>query len=83
MRLFLQTKQVEVIDHVATGALVRRLRMMNNLSLRSVARKLKVSAVYVSDLEWGKRNWTQTRLDRCVRTLEAMRMTLPSLKGNG
>ncbi len=52
------TKTVTAIDHVATGESARRRRKQSKASLRSVATKMGVSAAYLSDLELGRRNWT-------------------------
>lgn len=49
---------VEQIDHAATGQTMRQLRKSHGVSLREVARRMKLSAPFVSDLELGRRNWT-------------------------
>lgn len=49
---------VEQIDHVATGAEMRSLRTAHRISLREIARRMKLSAPFISDLERGRRNWT-------------------------
>jgi|HubBroStandDraft_1064217.scaffolds.fasta_scaffold02417_3 transcriptional regulator with XRE-family HTH domain len=48
---------VEQIDHVATGAAMRQLRKAHNISLREIARRMGLSAPFISDLERGRRNW--------------------------
>ncbi|MCE6957497.1 helix-turn-helix domain-containing protein, partial [Cereibacter sphaeroides] len=40
------------------GAYARELREGRGLSLRETARRMKVSAPYLSDLERGNRHWT-------------------------
>ncbi len=52
---------VPQIDHAATGAKMRVLRTSHKISLREVARRLKLSAPFVSDLERGRRNWDTHR----------------------
>jgi DNA-binding XRE family transcriptional regulator len=52
-------KTVDVIDHAATGESYRRLRKSFGVSLRALAKQLKVSAPFLSDLERGRRNWDQ------------------------
>jgi predicted transcriptional regulator len=54
-------KTVEVIDHVATGESMRQLRKSHKISLREVARRMKLSAPFISDLERGNRNWDGSR----------------------
>jgi transcriptional regulator with XRE-family HTH domain len=49
---------VKQIDHVATGAAMRQLRKAHNVSMREIARRMKLSAPFISDLERGRRNWT-------------------------
>lgn len=41
------------------GQEMRRLRQAAGLSLREVARQMKLSAAYVSDLELGRRAWSK------------------------
>lgn len=53
-----------VMDERAVGALMRKVREAKGLSLREVARRLKWSAPYVSDLERGQRVWTTTKQQR-------------------
>ena len=55
-------KRIEVIDHVSTGAKMRRFRLRYGISLRALAKVLKVSAPYLSDLERGRRCWTPKRV---------------------
>lgn len=56
------TKQVASIDHAGTGSSARGARIKSGNSLRSVARKMGYTAPYVSDLERGRRNWTEEKL---------------------
>lgn len=58
------TRTVSVIDHVTTGQLFRVARKKSKLSLREMARRLKLTAPYVSDLERGRRNWTEEMAER-------------------
>lgn len=53
----------KVIDHIATGQIARRERVKLNLSLREVAKKMGISAPFLSDLERGRRNWTAKHLN--------------------
>lgn len=64
------THRVEVIDHEATGQRFRAAREAAKISLREMARRLGMSAPYVSDLELGRRNWTQDKADRFAAIIE-------------
>ena len=56
--LVMRRSVVVSIDHAATGTAFRAKRMASNLTLRALAREMDVSASYVSDLERGKRPWS-------------------------
>lgn len=60
----LATKTMLVTDHEKTGENARRLRKQARVSLREVARRLGVSAAYLSDLERGRRGWDMQRACR-------------------
>ena len=47
-----------VVDNVAAGRVFRSLREARGISLRDVAKALKFSPQYLTDLEWGRRRWT-------------------------
>lgn len=52
------------LDHATVGAELRSLRETRGLSLEAVAKKLKLSLSYLSDLERGRRNWTEAKVAR-------------------
>jgi transcriptional regulator with XRE-family HTH domain len=52
-------KTITVVDHEATGAAWRKIRQDVGFTLRSLARKMGISAPFLSDLERGRRNWTE------------------------
>lgn len=56
------------------GVALRACRKAKGISLRDVARQLKVSAPFVSDCELGRRNFTDARREAYLRVLR------PSLK---
>jgi len=68
-------KCVVVVDHVATGADMRRARITAGVSQRDLGKALGVSHVYVNHLESGRRNWDQTRVDRWRLALETLKAT--------
>ena len=39
------------------GRMLRERRKRHNLSLREMAKRMKITAAYLSDLELGKRHW--------------------------
>jgi len=51
------------------GAELRRLRKKRGLSLRAVAKKLKVSAPFLSDCELGRRYWSAERAEEYLRVI--------------
>lgn len=55
----LAIKTVNVTDHLRTGEKARDARKTERLSLQQLADKLKCSKAYLSDLELGRRNWTE------------------------
>lgn len=44
-------------DPLAIGKSMRELRIQRGLSLREVARRMGMSASFISDLERGNRHW--------------------------
>ncbi len=62
-------RMVREIDHAATGRRARQARTATGLSLREVARRMSVSAPYLSDLERGRRAWNENRAQRYVEAL--------------
>lgn len=67
--LGLVTKLVRVTDDQTTGQLMRRARLQTGMSLRGLAKKLGYSAPYVSDLELGRQNWNEERIEKFKRIL--------------
>ena len=58
------------IQSKETGQAARRERKSRGISLREVARRLKVSAAYISDLELGHRKWKIERIRAYEKALE-------------
>lgn len=42
---------------------MRRLRQNKGISLRDMAKRLSISAPYLSDLELGRRDWTEEKIE--------------------
>lgn len=57
--IFLVTRLCHVPDNVETGRVAREARKRAGLSLREVARRMKFSAPFISDLELGRRCWNE------------------------
>lgn len=58
----LPTMLVPAVDHKKAGADMRSEREAKGLSLAAVARAMRLSAPYLSDLENGNRNWTVAKV---------------------
>ena len=61
---------INVIDNYLTGDKYRCIRIDKGLSLREVARKMGISASYLSDLERAKRNWNEHLATLCERAIK-------------
>jgi transcriptional regulator with XRE-family HTH domain len=62
-------KITKVIDHEKTGDGWRKIRESKGVSLRNLAQTMGVSAPYLSDLERGRRNWTDELENRYATAL--------------
>lgn len=59
-----------ILDHVAVGDYYRRMReKIAHKSLREIAKRMDVSAPFLSDLERGRRNWTEERIEQYRKAL--------------
>ena len=47
----------QILNPVIEGAAYRSTRIKRGLSLREVARRMNISAMYLCDLERGRRAW--------------------------
>lgn len=75
-----------VKDPAAIGAKMRKLREKTGVSLRTLATRLNFSAAYVSDLELGKRAWSdelETLYISALRTNATRKSRHPSPKASG
>lgn len=64
-----------VDDPVYHGQQLRNLRKKEGLSLRELARRMKVSVAYLSDLELGRRSWNNELMRRYLVALESGKVT--------
>ena len=60
----------KVDDPYEIGISMRRLREGKNISVREVARRLKKSAVFISHLERGLRNWNDAMIENYKEALK-------------
>jgi DNA-binding XRE family transcriptional regulator len=58
------TKNVQMIDHAATGQRVRTLRKKAGLTQLALATKMGMSNSFLSELEKGSRCWTPELLSK-------------------
>lgn len=79
-KLFSVERKVQEINHVETGAGFRAERERAGISLRELAAAANMTAPYVSDLEQGKRNWTQERLNFWTELLINLKATKAKAK---
>lgn len=54
------------------GYMMRKLRLAQSVSLRSQAKRLKLSAPYLGDLELGQRGWTLAKVEQYLAALPQM-----------
>jgi transcriptional regulator with XRE-family HTH domain len=60
-----------VLDDKKMGAFMRSIRIKSGLSGRELARRMGVSAAYLSDLELGRRGWNEERRAKYRKATEA------------
>jgi len=66
----LPTARTWEIDHVKAGASIRALRTGKGMSLRTLSLKMGYrNPAFLSDLERGRRNWTEERFAKAVKLL--------------
>lgn len=53
-----------MLDHTAMGEALRTKRKTAKLSLRVVAKAMGISAMYLCDMERGRRLWSADRIKR-------------------
>lgn len=57
------------LDPLGVGLLMRKARIKANVSLRDMAKRMDISAPYLSDLELGRRDWTEEKIALFKRQL--------------
>ena len=57
-------------DNVATGRVVKTAREAAGKTQKEVAEKMGISAMFLCDLEFGRRNWTEARFEAAKLAIE-------------
>jgi len=64
-------KIIRVIDSDATGFYCRIAREKKLLPLRKISKRMGISAMYLSQLERGERNWNERLMKKFNQALKA------------
>lgn len=64
-----KTKQT-IIDQQKTALQARAFRLSSGISLRTIAKRMEISAAYLSDLELGRRLWSEEMCKRFRAAVE-------------
>ena len=59
------------LDDARVGEYLRRIRTTRIISGREIARRMKVSAAYLSDLELGRRGWNEQKVTAYLQAVQA------------
>jgi transcriptional regulator with XRE-family HTH domain len=70
------------VNHRELGQALRTLREGRKISLRKVAIRCKISVPYLSDLELGRRNWSEKRLASYLESIGVAKSAYISVLGN-
>ena len=54
-----------------TGSILRRARKAKGMQLKQAAKALNITSTYLSDLELGRRYWSNSMVDNYITVLEA------------
>lgn len=69
-----------VIDNEATGKAIKKRRDLLSVLQGDLASRLGFSQGYMSDLERGKRNWTEELFEQAVQAIDQMANGRSSVK---
>lgn len=64
--------EVDVVDHEATGLMLRRWRKWHKLTMGKVAAAANMSTGYLSQLETGHLPWNEFMFARVVHALQTL-----------
>lgn len=65
----LKIKRIIAVDHEATGIYYAMLRMQRKIKQKDIASSMGIKQQYVSDLEHGRKPWTQKTADKYAKAL--------------
>jgi predicted transcriptional regulator len=65
-------EQTSIPDHKAIGKNVRKERERRKISQAKLAKKVDISGAYLSELERGRRNWTEELFNAVKKAMEQM-----------
>lgn len=66
------TRQVEELDHFATGAAFRAERERLGFSMEKIAGMMELTVAYISQLERGRANWSGDLIDQYNNALRGI-----------
>ncbi len=72
LELIKEREVVSKVNSKRTGHEARSIREMAQVSLRSLAAAMKLSAGFISDLELGRRQWKQSHVDNFNKSLKGI-----------
>ena len=61
--------QTTKIDQTKAGQMIRELRKKSDVSLRDMAAQMNLSAPFVSDMELGRRNWSEEKFESAQKAI--------------
>lgn len=67
-----QQEQTLIPNHKAIGRGIRKERERLKISQAKLAKKVDISGAYLSELERGKRNWTEKLFNTVKRAMEQL-----------
>lgn len=59
------------LDDARVGEYLRQIRTARQLSGREIARRMKISAPYLSDMELGRRGWNEQKVTAYLNAVQA------------
>ena len=65
----LPTEQKKEINHAKAGQKIRSAREKAGMSVRRLAIAMKISPMFLSDMERGRRNWTKDRFMQAEKSI--------------
>jgi transcriptional regulator with XRE-family HTH domain len=64
-------KTVSMIDHVRAGQAIRSLRVKKSIAQKDLAEAIGIAASQLSDMEQGRRDWTEERFNAAVKFINS------------